>query len=38
VGEEVRRLRTLDMKSYELTKVRLNRTTLAAIAEASNQL
>jgi enoyl-CoA hydratase len=38
VGKEVRRLRTLDMKSYELTKVRLNRPTLAAVAEASKQL
>lgn len=38
VREEVQRLQKLDMKSYELTKARLNRPLLAAIGEASVQL
>lgn len=38
VDEEVRRLQALDMTSYELTKARLNRPLLTAIAEATAQL
>jgi enoyl-CoA hydratase len=38
IRDEMRRLQKLDAKSYELTKERLNRPILAAIAEASAQL
>lgn len=38
VCEEVQRLRKLDMKSYELTKARLNSPLLVSIAEARAQL
>jgi len=38
VGEEVQRLRKLDMKCYALTKARLNGPVLAAINQASPQL
>jgi len=38
VHSEVQRLGKLDMKSYALTKARLNGPVLAAIREASTQL
>lgn len=38
VRDEVQRLQKLDIKSYELTKARLNGPLLASIAEASAQL
>lgn len=38
VREEVRRLQSLDMKSYQTTKARLNGPVLAAIADAITQL
>jgi len=38
VHDELQRLQKLDMKSYELTKARLNGPLLVSIAEASGQL